>query len=158
MRQAKILAKLTYCRLDELNSTEKNLIQAAKNACASAYSPYSHFQVGAAVLLDNGNIVIGNNQENAAFPSGLCAERVALFAAASQFPENKAIALAIAARHENGNFTQKAVSPCGACRQVMTETEKRFQHPLKVLLYGESEIICIESAQELLPLSFTDIR
>ena len=77
---------------------------------------------------------------------------------ASQFPENKAIALAIAARHENGNFTQKAVSPCGACRQVMTETEKRFQHPLKVLLYGESEIICIESAQELLPLSFTDIR
>ena len=104
MRQAKILAKLTYCRLDELNSTEKNLIQAAKNACASAYAPYSHFQVGAAVLLDNGNIVIGNNQENAAFPSGLCAERVALFAAASQFPENKAIALAIAARHENGNF------------------------------------------------------
>lgn len=158
MRQAKILAKLTYCRLDKLNSTEKNLIQAAKNACASAYAPYSHFQVGAAVLLDNGNIVIGNNQENAAFPSGLCAERVALFAAASQFPENKAIALAIAARHENGNFTQKAVSPCGACRQVMTETEKRFQHPLKVLLYGESEIICIESAQELLPLSFTDIR
>lgn len=158
MRQAKILAKLTYCRLDELNSTEKNLIQAAKNACASAYAPYSHFQVGAAVLLDNGNIVIGNNQENAAFPSGLCAERVALFAAASQFPENKAIALAIAARHENGSFTQKAVSPCGACRQVMTETEKRFQHPLKVLLYGESEIICIESAQELLPLSFTDIR
>lgn len=158
MRQAKILAKLTYCRLDELNSTEKNLIQAAKNACASAYAPYSHFQVGAAVLLDNGNIVIGNNQENAAFPSGLCAERVALFAAASQFPENKAIALAIAARHENGSFTQKAISPCGACRQVMTETEKRFQHPLKVLLYGESEIICIESAQELLPLSFTDIR
>lgn len=158
MRQAKILAKLTYCRLDELNSTEKNLIQAAKNACASAYAPYSHFQVGAAVLLDNGNIVIGSNQENAAFPSGLCAERVALFAAASQFPENKAIALAIAARHENGSFTQKAVSPCGACRQVMTETEKRFQHPLKVLLYGESEIICIESAQELLPLSFTDIR
>lgn len=158
MRQAKILAKLTYCRLDELNSTEKNLIQAAKNACASAYAPYSHFQVGAAVLLDNGNIVIGSNQENAAFPSGLCAERVALFAAASQFSENKAIALAIAARHENGNFTQKAVSPCGACRQVMTETEKRFQHPLKVLLYGESEIICIESAQELLPLSFTDIR
>lgn len=158
MRQAKILAKLTYCRLDELNSTEKNLIQAAKNACASAYAPYSHFQVGAAVLLDNGNIVIGNNQESAAFPSGLCAERVALFAAASQFPENKAIALAIAARHENGSFTQKAVSPCGACRQVMTETEKRFQHPLKVLLYGESEIICIESAQELLPLSFTDLR
>lgn len=158
MRQAKILAKLTYCRLDELNSTEKNLIQAAKNACASAYAPYSHFQVGAAVLLDNGNIVIGSNQENAAFPSGLCAERVALFAAASQFPENKAIALAIAARHENGSFTQNAVSPCGACRQVMTETEKRFQHPLKVLLYGESEIICIESAQELLPLSFTDIR
>lgn len=158
MRQAKILAKLTYCSLDELNSTEKNLIQAAKNACASAYAPYSHFQVGAAVLLDNGNIVIGSNQENAAFPSGLCAERVALFAAASQFPENKAIALAIAARHENGSFTQKAVSPCGACRQVMTETEKRFQHPLKVLLYGESEIICIESAQELLPLSFTDIR
>lgn len=158
MRQAKILAKLTYCRLDELNSREKNLIQAAKNACASAYAPYSHFQVGAAVLLDNGEIVTGSNQENAAYPSGLCAERVALFAAASHFPENKAIALAIAARHENEDFTQNAVSPCGACRQVMTETEKRFQHPLKVLLYGESEIICIDSAQELLPLSFTDIR
>lgn len=156
MRQTEISAKLTYCRLDELNSDEKITIEAAKKACSSAYAPYSGFQVGAAVLLDNGEIVIGANQENAAYPSGLCAERVALFAAASRYPQNKALILAIAARPQGGDFRPYAVSPCGACRQVMLETEKRFQHPLKVLLYGSTEIIRIDTAQDLLPLAFTE--
>ena len=158
MRQVKISAKITYCRLDELHSDEKNAIEAAKKACSSAYAPYSHFHVGAAVLLDNGTIVVGANQENAAYPSGLCAERVALFAAASQYPQQKAVLLAIAACNDKGEFTEHAISPCGACRQVMLETEKRFQLPLKVLLYGASEIVCIESAQDLLPLAFTEAK
>lgn len=158
MRQVKISAKITYCRLDELHSDEKNAIEAAKKACSSAYAPYSHFHVGAAVLLDNGTIVVGANQENAAYPSGLCAERVALFAAASQYPQQKAVLLAIAACNDKGEFTEYAISPCGACRQVMLETEKRFQLPLKVLLYGASEIVCIVSAQDLLPLAFTEAK
>ncbi len=157
MRQTKISTKLTYCSIEDLHSVEKNLLEEAKKACTSAYAPYSHFCVGAAVLLDNGKIVTGSNQENAAYPSGMCAERVALFAAGAHYPQNKPLALAIAARQENGKFVHHAVSPCGACRQTMTETEKRFQHPMKVLLYGSHEIICIDSAQELLPLAFNDI-
>ena len=103
-------------------------------------------------------MVVGANQENAAYPSGLCAERVALFAAASQYPQQKAVLLAIAACNEQGAFTEHAISPCGACRQVMLETEKRFQHPLKVLLYGSSEIIRIETVQDLLPLAFVKAK
>lgn len=156
MRQTEITAKLTYCRLDELNSDEKNTIEAAKKACSSAYAPYSQFHVGAAVLLEHGQMVIGANQENASYPNGLCAERVALFAAASQYPQHKALILAIAACDEDGHFTSAAVSPCGACRQVMIETEKRFQQPLKVLLYGSTEIIRIDTAQDLMPLAFIE--
>ncbi len=154
MEEVKIWAKLTYCRIEELDSDEKNCIEAAKRACDAAYAPYSDFRVGAAVLLDNGCIVSGANQENAAYPSGLCAERVALFAAAAHYPQQKPRILAIAARRGDGHFCEKAVSPCGSCRQVMLETEKHSQLPLRVLLYGRNEIIRIDSASELLPLAF----
>ena len=139
---------------DELNTEERKLTESALEATHRSYAPYSNFHVGAAVMLDNGIIVTGNNQENVAFPSGLCAERTALFYANAQYPEVPVKALAIVARDSSGKVTQTPISPCGACRQVMVETEKRFGKPMKVLLCGAEEVYVAESASSLLPLSF----
>jgi cytidine deaminase len=125
----------------------------AKKAVNRAYAPYSHFQVGAAVLLANGEIVVGSNQENVAYPSGLCAERTALFYANSQFPDTPVEAIAVAA-YTNGDYTDDPVPPCGSCRQVILETQNRYAHPVKILLCGKNEIYCVPSIAELLPLSF----
>ena len=141
----------------ELKEEDLRLVKAALDATYRSYTPYSHFSVGAAVLLDNGSIITGNNQENAAYPSGLCAERTALFYANSQYPEIPVKALAIAARDTSGSVTTRPVSPCGACRQVMLETEKRFGKPMRILLSGIAETIVAESASALLPLAFSDI-
>jgi len=143
--------------LDELTEEYRQLIDAALEATRRSYAPYSHFCVGAAVMLDNGVIVTGNNQENVAFPSGLCAERTALFYANSQYPEIPVKALAIAARDSSGKVPRTPISPCGACRQVMQETEKRFGRPMQILLAGAEEVIVIERASALLPLAFSDI-
>lgn len=140
-------------KLNELNDAQLRLINACKNAISSSYAPYSNFNVGAAVLLENDIIVTGANQENVAYPSGMCAERVAMFAANAGYPNSAPIALAIAAC-QNGVFTEKPVTPCGACRQVLIESEKRFGHSIQVLLYGTDEIILIDSVADLLPLSF----
>lgn len=148
---------IIYTELDsmsELDATECNLLKRASEACEKAYAPYSSFYVGAAVLLENGEIVCGSNQENAAYPSGLCAERVAMFAAASQYPGTPFIAIAITAKSKkfSVNFP---VSPCGACRQVMTEYENQSHKPIKVILKGESgKIILIKNISALLPLAF----
>lgn len=129
------------------------LIEAAKKIRTSAYTPYSKFLVGCALLLEDGNIVCGNNQENAAFPSGLCAERVAFFSAKSQFPSKKILAAAIIGGKENQY--QPPISPCGACRQVMLEYEILQQTPIRLLLVGlNDEVIEISSCTSLLPLSF----
>ncbi len=142
-----------YQDVNELPSEERQLIERAKEATKTSYSPYSHFRVGAAVLLENGEIIEGSNQENSAFPSGLCAERVALFYANAKYPDVPVKAMAIAAYFQ-GDFTEKITAPCGACRQVMYETEIRFNKPLKVILYSKSKILVINSVKELLPLSF----
>ena len=154
MKQLDIHTTIKVCSTDELSAEEQQLLAKAKEATARSYAPYSHFRVGASVQLEDGTIVTGTNQENAAYPSGLCAERTALFYANSQYPDQVVTALAIASRTENGTLCQSTISPCGACRQVMVETEKRFGKPIKILLCGTEEVYIAESAQCLLPLSF----
>jgi cytidine deaminase len=141
--------------LDELSDTEKKLLEAAKEAAETAYAPYSRFQVGAAVLLDNGEVVKGSNQENAAYPSGLCAERVAMFYANATWPKAAITHLAVAAKNGKA-FINLPIAPCGACRQSLLEAEHRQDSPIKVLLYGAGETACIESVKALLPLSFDE--
>ena len=141
----------------ELKEEDRKLVKAALDATYRSYAPYSHFSVGAAVLLDNGSVITGNNQENVAYPSGLCAERTALFYANSQYPEIPVKALAIVARNTSGSVTAQPISPCGACRQVMLETENRFGKPMRILLSGIEETIVLKSASSLLPLAFSDI-
>ena len=157
MKNLNITAKIQICSYNELQPAEKNLIDSAKIACSRAYAPYSQFQVGAAVLLANGEIVAGSNQENVAFPSGLCAERTALFYANSQYPEQTVKALSVAA-YTQGDFIDRPISPCGACRQVILETEIRFQSPVRIYLYGKVEIYIIEGIGDLLPLAFNTIK
>lgn len=140
---------------EELSDSDKQLIEAAKEATKRSYAPYSHFNVGAAVLLEDGTIVAGANQENAAYPSGLCAERTALFHAGSQYPNKAITTLAIAASNTEG-FTELPVTPCGACRQVLLETEMRYKRPIRVLMYGTAFVYEILGTKDLLPLSFTD--
>ena len=143
------------CQFEELGDTDQMVINEAIKATEGSYAKYSHFNVGAAVLLDDGTVVRGANQENAAFPSGLCAERVALFAAQANYPDQPVKALAIAAKNEHG-LVPKPVSPCGSCRQVMIEVEQRYNVPMRILLYGTEGVYIIQSAEELIPLSFAD--
>lgn len=143
-----------YC-YQELPKEYKTLIDKAKQSTLLSYSPYSHFAVGAAVLLDNGEIFCGANQENAAYPSGLCAERTVMFYTNANRPTTPVRALACAC-YTNGHFTAKPGSPCGSCRQVMLETEQRFGKDIKILLYGENEIYVFPSAKSMLPHCFVD--
>ena len=154
MKQLDIHTTIKIYSPDELSAEEQQLVEAAKKATTRSYAPYSHFHVGAAALLANGEIISGTNQENAADPSGICAERTTLFYANSQHPQQAVKALAIAARTSEGHWTETPISPCGACRQVMTETENRFGKPMKVLLCSAQEVFVIESAKDLLPVSF----
>lgn len=155
MKEIDINIKIKNYSMEELPIVEQDLINKAKEATNNAYANYSRFYVGAALLLNDGTVVIGANQENAAFPSGLCAERSAIFAAQSQFPEHAIIALAVAARNDKGFLTQP-ISPCGACRQVILEMEDRYKQPIKIMLFGTAGIYCVDSIKDLLPLSFVD--
>lgn len=137
----------------ELNQIHQQLIDEAKEAAEKAYAPYSKFKVGAAVLLENGQIIQGNNQENAAYPSGLCAERVAIFYANSKFPNIPISAIAITAFTQSG-FISQPIPPCGSCLQVMLESEKRSDKPIKVILYGSKKITVAESIKQFLPVNF----
>jgi cytidine deaminase len=140
---------------EELQSEDQDLVSLAREMTNNAYAPYSEFFVGAAILLENGKIVKGSNQENAAYPSGLCAERVAVFAASSEYPDVKIKSIAISARSNHRNMDYP-VSPCGACRQVLLEYEFKQQSPVKMLLSGDKgKIVIIEKVKDLLPLSFT---
>ena len=153
MKDLTITAIIKVYQYDELNEGDRSLIKTAMEATARSYSPYSHFSVGAAALLGNGTVVTGTNQENAAYPSGLCAERTTLFYANSQYPDQPVVTLAIAARTEK-DFIDLPIPPCGACRQVILETEKRYKHPIRILLYGKECIYEVKSIGDLLPLSF----
>ena len=139
----------------QLPAKSADLLDIAHEAAKHAYAPYSHFKVGAAVLLKNGHIVSGNNQENAVFPSGLCAERVALYYAASQFPETPIEKIAITAIGDEKEVEQP-VPPCGNCRQALLEYEIKFGEPIEVIMAGEKGAVFIaKSVEDLLPLSFS---
>lgn len=155
MKELKQEISIRMYLYEELSDSDKQLIEAAKEATKRSYAPYSHFNVGAAVLLEDGTIVAGSNQENAAYPSGLCAERTTLFHAGSQYPNKAVTTLAIAASNSEG-FTELPVTPCGACRQVLLETEMRYKRPIRVLMYGTAFTYEVLGTKDLLPLSFTD--
>ncbi len=153
MEERKVICYLKVVKYDELNDTDKLLVDKAKEQTQNAYAPYSTFQVGAAIELDNGVIIGGNNQENAAYPSGLCAERVAMFYANAQYPNTAVNTIAIAG-YTKGAFLNLPITPCGSCRQVLLETETRFEKDIRVILYGSDEIFIINNVKQLLPLCF----
>ena len=155
MKEINLTTKISVYLLEECTETEKKLIEAAKQATKNAYARYSNFKVGAALLLENGEVITGNNQENAAYPSGTCAERTAVFFANANYPDQTIIARAVAAHH-NGGFTKDVVTPCGACRQVLLEAETRYKAPIKILMYSDDGIYVVNSIKSLLPLSFGD--
>ena len=155
MEQIDINISIQSYQLDELSPQDQELVQAAIKATHNAYANYSRFYVGAALRLENGEMVIGANQENAAFPSGLCAERTAVFAAQANYPDSPIETLAIVGRNEKGILSDP-ITPCGACRQVILEIEDRYKKPIKILLYGTQKIYCVRSVKDLLPLSFVD--
>ncbi|WP_298136482.1 cytidine deaminase [Flavobacterium sp.] len=140
--------------INELPSEIQSLMNQAIETRKNAYAPYSKFRVGAAILLDNGKIVLGSNQENAAYPSGLCAERVAIFQAGAIYPNAKIIKLAITAASDT-NPTLSPIPPCGACRQSIAEYEFKQDTPIEIYFMGESgEVYKSNSINNLLPLSF----
>ncbi len=155
MRQSNLQIPIEiYDSLLEMSNLDQKLLQAAKAGLQNAYAPYSGFQVSAALLVENGALIVGANQENAAYPMCLCAERVALGAAHAQYPGLAIKTIAITVRHEQKPVARPA-APCGACRQVLCETEFRFGSPIEVILQGETgEILKFYSAKALLPLSF----
>lgn len=142
--------------VDRLTPEQRSLVEAARNATYRSYSPYSRFSVGAAILLSNGETVTGSNQENAAFPSGTCAERTACFYAGSRFPDAAFMLMAIAARGTDGCYVKRPIPPCGACRQALLEYETRAGHDVPLILAGEEEIYILPSIRSTLPLAFTD--
>ena len=143
-----------YTNVKELPQDIQNLMEKAVAIRKKAYAPYSKFSVGTAILLDNGEIVLGSNQENAAYPSGLCAERVAIFQAGSIYPEAKILKMAITATSEL-NKTSTPIPPCGACRQSISEYEIKQETPIEIYFMGEiGEIYKSDSIKNLLPLMF----
>ena len=154
MKEMLLQTRVKVCSYDEFSAEDREVVDAARAATANSYAVYSKFNVGAAVRLANGTIVQGSNQENAAYPSGICAERTTLFWANSQYPDSPVLTLAIAARTDAGELPVP-IPPCGACRQVILETEKRLGQVIKIILYGAKESYIIEDGiKALLPLSF----
>ena len=156
MQEIELKSTIKACQPEELTAEEQHLIQLAIEATEHSYAPYSHFCVGAAVRLDNGIEIAGSNQENAAYPSGLCAERTALFYAGAQHPDQPVRMLAIAARGTDGELTEEPTGPCGACRQVIIESETRAKDPIRILLYGKKVTYVIEGVRPLMPLTFSE--
>lgn len=140
--------------IEELPAADRDLLLKAREITGQAYAPYSGFYVGAAILLDNGQVVTGNNQENSAYPSGLCAERVTLFYANANYPESAVKTIAISAA-KNGVIVNEAVKPCGGCRQSLAEAEVRFGNPIRIILDGQDSILVLNGVESLLPLSFS---
>ena len=152
-REIRVLYK-EYHDSNELPDADRILAEEAAVAASGAYAPYSHFMVGAAILLDDGTVVRGANVENAAFPSGSCAEKTALSCSVSNYPGKRPVAIAIAAM-SGGKPTLEPVPPCGNCRQMLVEEEQRHGKPIKVILAGSEKILVIDSAESIMPLRFT---
>ena len=154
MKEKEIISKVRIYDYEELSEADRELIDKAKEATQTSYAPFSKSCVGAAARLSDGRIVTGSNQENAAFPSSLCAERTALFYANARYPEKSVEELAIAA-YAHGAFLKAPIPPCGACRQVILGVEERYGHPVRILLFGEEGTYVVDSVKALLPLQFT---
>ena len=154
MKEKEIISKVRIYDYEELSEADRELIDKTKEATQTSYAPFSKFCVGAAARLSDGRIVTGSNQENAAFPSSLCAERTALFYANARYPEKSVEELAIAA-YSHGAFLKAPIPPCGACRQVILGVEERYGHPVRILLFGEEGTYVVDSVKALLPLQFT---
>ena len=154
MQEKKIELSFILAHLSELSAQEQQLVADAKAAFKTAYAPYSGFLVGASVLLENGEVINGSNQENVAYPSGLCAERVALFYAGAKFPDVKINTVAISVLSKNFEV-KDVISPCGACRQVMAEYEDKQHRPIKVILHSPTdEVLIANRVEDLLPFMF----
>ena len=154
MIEKKITTTFIKSEFNVLTDIDKNLIRKAKSSLKSAYAPYSGFLVGASVLLENGEVVVGNNQENVAFPSGLCAERVAIFYASSEFPNTKIKTIAITAISKKFKI-KDVISPCGACRQAIAEYEVKQNENIRILLHQANDsVIIVNSISDLLPFMF----
>ncbi|MBQ8812626.1 MAG: cytidine deaminase [Bacteroidales bacterium] len=150
------IAYLEFDSIDQLSPEDRELAEEAIKATEGSYAPYSGFNVGAAVRLDNGVIIQGANQENAAYPSGLCAERTAMFYASAAYPQNAITAIAITAS-QNGIICDNPATPCGACRQVMAQYQSKGGQPLQIILAGSKKIWKFEKVDDLLPLIFDSI-
>ena len=164
MKEKEIIIRMKEATPDELSAADRHLVEEAMQATRRSLATYSGFHVGAAILMDNGEIISGANQENAAYPSGTCAERSACFYAAARYPGVPMRKIAIAAwtrRHSapdaswEGCFQRQPISPCGACRQALLEYEHLYG-PIEVILYGRERVCILPSVQSLLPLSFTE--
>ena len=145
-----------YASREELSEKDRQLLDAAINALAGSYAPYSHFNVGSAVRLGNDIIVRGANQENSAFPSGLCAERTAMFSAASRYPGEEIVAIALVAS-QNGKLQAAPTYPCGACRQVMAQYQQRSGKPMHIIIGSAGKIQVYDGVEMILPFIFYDI-
>ncbi len=156
MTEKKLETTILEASFDELDAADRALVTAARAATERAYAPYSNFKVGAAIRLDDGTVIEGSNQENAAYPSGICAERTAAFYAHANNPDTPFQAIAIAAVGTDGQPTDEPTAPCCGCRQVLLEYEKLAKHPVKVILAGKDKIYILKSVKDLVPLAFTE--
>lgn len=153
--EKKILeTQVNIFKFKELEPEIQVLITKAKELTKNCYVPYSHFHVGATILLENGALYFGSNQENAAYPAGICAERVALSYANTEYPNIPVKAVAIAAWSDH-DFTERPISPCGICRQTLLEVQRRFDSPIDVYMFGKDQIYHIADVEELLPVAFS---
>ena len=157
-KKLELTIQLELYTWDELDKQIQNLFLNAKSSAEKAYAPYSDFLVGAALLLENGEIICGNNQENLSFPAGICAERVALSYAQANFPDSRPLTMAIVGK-KRGNAQYANISPCGICRQTISEYEQKSEQPIVLfLLSQEDKIIKVNSINDLLPFKFSDFR
>jgi len=154
MDEKKITTKVQVYSYNELTEEQKKLVDMAREATTHSYSPYSNFKVGAALMLENGEMFIGANQENAAF-AGICGERSALYAAGAQYPGVPVKTVAITS-YTRGDFVEEPTAPCGVCRQAFLEFEKNAEHPIEIILAGKEKIYVINGFREIMPLSFTE--
>ena len=154
MRRKELRIKVCeYDAVVELPEADQKLLLAARKASKNAYAPYSKFCVGAALLLENGEVITGSNQENVDFTDGLCAERVALFYANSTYPDQAVKAIAVTAKNSHG-IVEHPAQPCGSCRQVLVETETRYNKHIRIIMDGRKHILVLEGADNLLPFAF----
>lgn len=154
MTEKNFVTKIQIYSYNELNEEDKNLVNLAKEATKSSYAPYSNFHVGAALLLDNGVIIKGANQENAAF-AGICGERSACYNAGANYPGVPIKKLAIAS-FTRGDFVESPTAPCGVCRQALLEFETQAGKPIEVILVGKEKIYKVDCIKSLLPLAFSE--